>query len=648
MLIYSAEHWMNQLSAYKKEADTFVSQAKKTLNRYENKKKDENSSVTKQPKFNILWSNIQTLTPAIYSKVPSVDVSRRNQDKNDAARVASMILQRVIQFEITKKKDYHDALSQALNNRLIVGRGTAWIRYEPKLEKTVDEFGQEFESISSENCPIDFVNWQDFAHSVARTWDEVEWVARRTFLTKQAGIERFGDIFESVPLTASDSQDNDSDNKNDDNKDANKKAIVWEIWCKTTKKAYWLADSKKILDEKDDPLQLEDFFPCPKPLNATTTTSSIIPICDFTFYKDQADEIDKITSRIYTLTNALKVIGFYAADEQAIKQLETAKPIDLIPITNWPSWSEKGGIGGAVQFMSLIDIVNALKQLYAARESAKQIIYEITGISDILRGSSVASETATAQQIKSQYASLRLNEMKDDFARFAQELLRIKAEIICQFYQPQTLIDVSGILNTPDGQNQELIASAIELIKNERTLNWNIEIDSDSLVQANEQEEKQNRIEFLTAVSGFIEKAVEASQLAPQLSDLMINLLMFGVRGFKIGRELEGVLEDTLNQFNQQKNTQQQPGAINDEQQKAQQEIQQNMQLEQMKMQHEIHIQQLKAQSEMQIEKMKQEFENERERERLINLFKIEELKCHYQSTRAQHTDELTRSEQQL
>ena len=612
-MAYDALYWRDELHRYKENYRKFSEQGRKIVKRFRDERRD---SAYSDARFNIFWSNIKTLKPAVYSRPPKVEVSRRFKDKNDIARVASMILERVIDYELVQYPDYNSAVSNSVDDRLLIGRGVSWIRYEPKIETVEEpqisddvenepsedyaqnanennglagEAPEPLERVTDERTPVDYVFWEDFAHLPARTWEEVTWVARRVYMSQEEGVERFGDVFKEVPLTH-------SPDLEDDQKATTqslKKAPVWEIWCKPSKKVYWIADHyDEILDEKNDPLELETFFPCPKPIFATVTTDSLIPVADFKMYQDQADEIDDITGRIQHLTRALKVMGIYAADEPALARLmKEGNDAVMIPVENWPAFAEKGGLQNAVQFMPLADVVNSLTSLYRARDACKQIIYETTGISDILRGASVASETATAQQIKSQFASIRLNDMKDDVARFARDLLRMKAEVICSKYQPEIILQVSGIANTPDGQNPEVVAAAIALLKNESARNFQIDIETDTLVQLDEQADKQSRVQFLQAASGFMQTAMSVSQAAPDAMPLMMNMMLFGIRGFKAGRELEGQFEQTIAAMEQKaKERQAQPPQPNPEQIKAQAEAQRaqaDMQIEQAKLQFE-------------------------------------------------------------
>ena len=617
----SAQPWHDELSRYKEVFKKWTERGEKVVKRYRDERKDVEAT---DARFNIFWSNVQTLKPAIYAKPPNPEVSRRFDDQNDAARVASTILERVLAYEITQYPDFHATLSNVVDDRLLPGRGVAWIRYEPVIESVetepqitdYEEVGEGyeeegFEQITSETSPVDYVYWQDFAHLPARTWEEVTWVARRVYMSLEEGEERFGDVFKLVPLTLSpDRQDGEKETTQ-----SLKKAEIWEIWSKSEKCVYWIAENYDIvLDHREDPLELINFFPCPKPYFATTTSGSLVPVADFLLYQDQADEIDDLTGRIKHLTKAMKVMGIYAADEPAIERLmKEGNDGVLIPVKNWAAFVEKGGLQGAVQFMPLRDVAQALQQLYVARESCKQIVYETTGLSDIMRGASAASETATAQQIKSQFASLRLNNMKDDMSRFARDILRMKSEIICSKYQPETLVQISGIMSTPDAQ---FVQAAIELLKNETMRNFNIDIETDTLVQIDQQTEKANRVEFLTSVSSYLEKILPVGQQHPELVPLLGEMLLFGVRGFKIGRTIEGSFEQYIAQATQQAKAKAaqppQPPPPTPEMIRAQaesQNAQAKIQLEQQTTQAKLQLEQAKLQTEQQLEAQKLQFE---------------------------------------
>jgi hypothetical protein len=527
-----------------------------------------------------------------------------------------VIIERCLQYEIDKG-DFDAAMKLAIIDRLLPGRGTVWVRFEEKeLAQPVDalpgEEGGEAQVMPNapykyECTPVDYVFWKDVRYSPARCWDEVTWIARRVYMSQEDGIKRFGEDFKQVPLTHEPVGLDEMEKMGVEGLDDMKKAVVWEIWSKTTKQVFWVSEGySKTLDIKDDPLGLDSFWPCPKPLFATQTTETLVPIPDYSLYQDQAEEIDMLTNRIAKLVEAVKVVGVYDASQQSVQRM-LSEGVDnqLISVDTWAAFAEKGGLKGVVDFMPLDSVLQALRECYAAREQAKQVVYEITGISDIIRGASIASETATAQQIKSQYASLRLKRLQTEVAQFATEVLRIKAQIMCDFYAPQTLVEMSGIMGTMDAQYVE---QAIMLLKSEPARGFRIEVASDSLVEMDEATEKQSRIEFLGAVGQFMDRALPVTQQVPELAPLMGEMLMFGVRAFKGGRMMESAFDEALAKLNAPKPPEQpQPDPEQMKMQAMAQAEQAKAQIEQAKLQTQGQIEQAKLQASLQIEQFKAE-----------------------------------------
>jgi hypothetical protein len=532
--------------------------------------------------------------------MPKPDISRRFKDNDPVGRVASMILERAMDFEITHYEDLKHCLESSVYDRFLGGRGSAWVRYEPKIQSMdygvseSDEDSEESaEYLDSEAAPIDYVHWKDFGHEPARTWDEVNKVWRKVYMTRKALVERFGEeLGNKVPLDSSP-----DDQKYKDSDGIGKKGLVIELWDRETETVLWISKSlNQILDERDDPLELEEFFPCPKPLYSTITNESLVPIPDFTLYQDQANALDILSTRISGLIDALKVRGVYDASEPTLQRLFTeGENNTLIPVKNWPAFSEKQGLRGAIDIVDITPIAMALKNAYEAMAQIKQEIYDITGISDIIRGQSNIIETATSAQIKSQFASLRLKEYQDAVACYASHILKLKAQVICGQFQPETLIKIGGVAQLmPD--DQALVPQAIELLKNNPMRTFRIEVASDSMLYQDEQQEKADRVEFLGAVGTYLQKAVEASKAMPaEATPLLMDLLKFGVTGYRVGRELEGEF-DTLADHIKQASKNPQPTPPNPEIMKIQMEAQARQAELQSEIQARDHEIQLEAQ----------------------------------------------------
>ena len=651
-LVSLKNSYLLEIDLYDKKFQDWETRANTIVKRYRDERGglDQNSKQT-EARYNILWSNIQTMIPNVFARLPQPEVSRRYKDKDPVGRVASMILERALEYEIEAYPDYENAVRNSVEDRLLPGRGISWVRYMPVMkdvempEQPMD--GEEGTQISEDTpktypvidyecSPCDYVAWKDFGHNVARTWEEVTTVWRIVPMNREELIERFGEeIGEQIPLDMkSGTQDVDTASPEEL---AKMKANIYEVWDKKEKRCVWLSKShQKALDVQEDVLGLDGFFPCPKPLYATTTTDTLIPVPDYALYQDLAKELDTLTDRINGLADSIKVVGVYDSTQTGIKRmLKEGVNTELIPVDNWMMFGEKGGIKGVIDWLPLDQVVGALNAAYQARDQAKQAVFEIMGIADVLRGSSDPNETLGAQQMKGQFASKRLRYMQNEVSTFATHLLKIKAQIICNHYQPQTILMISGAEQFDDADKQ-LIAPALELLKNNVLNNFRIEVSSNSLIEIDEQQEKQDRMEFLTAVGNFMEKAI---QLPPQLHTVAGELLLYGVRGFRTGRQLEGQIDEaieTLKESTQQQPEQPDPEMLKmqaeqqaeqqrqaGEDQRAQQKQVADVQLGQQKLAADQQTAQMKASNEMQLAQLKAQNQQALEQEKIASAERI-------------------------
>ena len=625
------ERYLRTIGAYDNEFAKWNARVKKIIKRYRDDTRSQQGNET--AKFNILWSNVQTLIPAVYAKLPKADVSRRFGDNDPVSRVASLLIERAVDFEIEHYPDFRATMKECVTDRFLGGRGIAWVRYEPHVKpQGIEDDGLEItediepgegepnrpEEIEYECAPVDYVHWRDFGHSPARTWEEVTQVWRWVYMTREALAERFGEeMARKIPLD----QGPEPLNAYNEQKKMYNRAKICELWDKERNKVVWLCKGMPtVIDERDDPLGLEGFWPCPRPLYATTTSDSLVPVPDFVLYQDQAMELDILSDRIDGLVKALRVRGVYDASQPALQRLMTEGDNNaLIPVDKWTGFSEKGGLKGSVDLLPLDTIAAALIQCYQARSDIKGQIYEITGIADIIRGQSAASETATAQQIKGQYAGLRLRSMQEDVALFASDLIRLKAQIICTKFQPETILAYAAASQMSQA-DQQLIPQAIQLIKDRPLRNFRIEIASDSLVQIDEAQNKRDRLEFIQAYGGFLNQALPVAQASPEMVPMMMELLKYGIGAFKQARGIEGELDTALEQMKAQAGQPKPNPEAEAEQAKMQfeqQKAQAEMQRDQAKMQLEMQIEQMREQHEMQLKAQELAFQERIEKQKM-------------------------------
>lgn len=460
--------WMGEDEIAAKEEERWVKRARKIIMRYRDERPNTGISTHK---FNILWSNVQTLIPVLYARTPKPDVQRRWLDQDDTGRLASLILERAISYSL-ENSQFDSVMQAVVQDRLLPGRGVPRVMYIPHYGDPIPPPQDEFDE--AEDAPVDvdnpgdaeakgepqrevvyeeaiatYIFWEDYREGPARTWREVPWVRYRAYMTRDQLVERFGTKGKKVNL---DFTPKGSTNQNSDKSttipDIFKKATIYEIWDKTKGEVIWLAPKTPdmILDRVDDPLRLPNFFPNPDPLLATTTNDKRIPVPDYTEYQDQANELDTLTARIDTLTRALKVSGVYpGALKNNLQQLiDEGTENKLIPVEDWAAWMDKGGLQNFIQWMPIKEVADTLIQLYAARDKTKDLLYELTGIGDIMRGQTNPNETMGAQQLKANFSTRRIQPQQRAVARIAADLIRLIAGVIAEHFDPKTISMITG------------------------------------------------------------------------------------------------------------------------------------------------------------------------------------------------------------
>jgi len=538
----TATFWQVQLGLADKDQQDWEKDAKSVVDRYRAERKRAKNTDSRW--FNILYSNTETLKSSLYGKAAKPDVRRRFADKDPAAREAAEVIERALVYA-AEAYDVDRCIEPALHDYLLPGRGIVRVEYEPVIKErpaidpvtAMPAMGADGkpvmeEFVADQVCRERYVYWGDYRQSPARTFDDVWWIAFRHIMTRDDLRDNKFTNPAAIPLNWSPNADDKRPVPDD-----LKRAEVWEIWDKSRRKRVWIVKGyDKALRIDDDPYGLEDFFPTPEPLVSVMDTETLVPRPEYFEYRDQADDLDEIVGRISRLTRALKRRGVYDQAVKELKRLATAGDNQFIPVENWAALSTKGGLQAAFQTEDLSTIAVVLKELYIQRDMLVQSIYELTGIADIMRGSSDPNETLGAQQLKAQFGSSRLKRRQRAVQKWIRDIYKLKAEIMAEHFEPQVLQEMTAIQVTPE---------VMQILRSDKLRAYRIDIETDSTVFEDEAAVKQQTTEVLGAVSQFLRDGVPAAQAAPELVPLLFEMLEVGVRQFKRGRALEDVIEQT-------------------------------------------------------------------------------------------------------
>ncbi len=674
-----ARRWKKELQLAKKRERDWTNDADKIIKRYRGEEKKRN-------RFNVLWSNTEILRPAIYNSKPNPDVRRRFRDADLVGKAVSEVLERSLSVFVDGDET-DDSIKNDVLDALLVGRGVSRIRYVPKiatqLAKSADDPGEGSDSeddgappvsdvakpenldavepdevLESEWVCLEHVDWRDFRHGYGRVWPEVPWVAYRHKLSRPDAEEKFGQkAVESIKFAPPTSDD---PNKPDqDLGETQKVAEFWEIWDKLGERVFFLHDDLQVLlfplanPEGEPPLDLDGFFPSPRPLSIVENTASLLPIPLFNLYEDQANELDKLSGRINKIVNSLRLRGAYDSRMTEISDILASDDNDMIPVQNAQQWLD-GGLDKAFAWVPVEKNAEVLQALYDARDRQKAIIDELLGISDIIRGATDPNETATAQQIKSNYGSVRLQRMQKEVARYARDLFRLAAAAMGEKFSPETFERMTE-LKFPTAQqkasmiamfqHQQAMAQQAQLpnapgmppgappgapspapmdpamlqmptwedilgvMRSEKMQQYKIDVETDSTIAATLSSDMQGLSQVLTSVSQTMQ------ELAPMVTqgvlpvDSAKQLIMAVIRRARLG----SVVEDAFDKMQAPKpppdpNAGEAQAAIQQTQAKAQADIQ----VAKIKADLDAHVAQVQQQAQAQQNREEQILEEQR------------------------------------
>lgn len=675
--------YVEEIELYEKETQKWDRQSKRIIRRYKDDRGGDGTVENQERRFSYLWSLIQNLKPELYARNPKPDIQRRFKDADPVGRVVSDVLERTVSF-FCQTDHFFGTNEQCVIDYSLVGRGTLWVRYVPHFkdapipapanegQEVTDDVGPGDDEADQAEAPQvidyeevvpDYVHRADFGHNICRTWDEIWLVWRTVYLTRKELIERFGD--EKGKLPPLDYKKQDLTGKVID--DGVAKAVIYEAWDKIKRCAVWFHKTiPEALDYRPDPLRLDNFFPCPRPILTNLANDSLIPVPDYVEYQDQASELDLLTARIAMMTRCLKVVGVYDASVEGLNRMfNEGTENELIPIQSWAQFNEKGGgIEGAMSMLNTKEIAQTLLSCYEARDKVKADLDEITGMADIVKGATDPGETAAAQKLKAGYANQRISDRQREIQRFVRETIRIMVDIICNHFQIETIKQISGVRLltnqekqtyapyaqqpsmmghnggppmsgqppavpgippqqppplpqgvTPD-QMQEMLQSPSwedvdKLLRDNAMRSFRVDIETDSTIKSDEVQDKQDATQFITAISGLLKEGFEAGQNDPDSIPLIGQIIQFAIRRFPVGKEFESTVSAYIQKKEREaQNPQPKPNPemakVQGELQLRQAQQQGEQQAAQAKTQGEIAVQHAKVQADAQIAQARQ------------------------------------------
>lgn len=543
-----------------------INKAEKTLKEKHRRDAEQAEDVyyndeTRKQELTIYRSSINSTLPNLYAKSPNPEIRGRNGNKTDPlAKTISKVLEDAITYEIDQS-DFDSDVRRSIQDFLITDLGQARIRLDIDSTDIPNELiDGGFETvITSQHVFLDHWPWKRFIWDIGKDWAECDWICYVHYMKGSEIKKQYDKTPNDLHINVAKGADKDG------------KYTVYEIWDKVTKTVVEIMHG---LDEplrlREDYLEIKGFFDCPKPLIINMRSDKFVPQSEYVHIKSRLAAVNVLQGRIDALIKSIKDAGFFDSTVKQLAGLQTSPDGTLMPVDGLRQLLDGApNMDNVIAKLPIVNQAQVVQILEQQKKEAIQQLYELTGSSDIQRGSTKASETATAQEIKSQYGQMRLMRQITAVTSWLRSIMRIYAEIIAEKYTPEQLQAMTG-----EPMNEQMI----EVMRSDVLRCYAIDVETDSTIQADESQDKQDRMEMVNTLLPLLQNILPAVQQNMMPMDMGKAILLTAVRGFKYTRNLEDMFEGMGDNMQQLQQLQQQLQQGQQQSQQTEQQYQQQLQ----------------------------------------------------------------------
>lgn len=543
-----AAYWQKQLELacsnplYRKWRKTTKSIIKRFRNkRFADERTDKAITNTDENRgYNLLYRNVSVRVPFILPFIPKIQVDRTNRENDGVGRTAAMILERVAN-KIIDTGEFKTALDAVKMSAELSNLGVIWVSYNP-IERA--------NGLIKEDVLFEFVSDADFLWQKSKKWEDVDWVARRLRLTKSDMENQYG-ITGYASIENNESYDDLEKLDIVDKDDRCEETIsVYEIWDRREKQVYiYQPSDNRLLAIYDYPYDID--FPCAKPLSYDTFVDSTVPMSRHAQFLAQYKAVDECNRKIMQLKNDLRVAGAYDASVADFgKIFDASNDNKMLGLKNTEKYRGKA-LSDMVWMYDPQPAVNALIQLKTTRDAFIEDIQRGVGTYDILEGETDSKEAYGTNRLKGSFGTMRLQDDQKDAIYFVQDTIRIGCDIMCQVFDPLSILSYSTIEYS--NQSLPMVLEAIGLLKDSGMKDVRLTISLEDVRSYYDAEYKANITEMWSSVFTQLTASVNMVQQIPEMAGVCKEAIMSMIRGYKVGafveQSMEQAIDNTIQSF---------------------------------------------------------------------------------------------------
>lgn len=544
------QKWLSRLSKEKKAHKDFRDRAKVIEDIYRRQSNEELY-------VPLYWQVINIEHVGVYSNQPSPDVRPRNNPQDPTLRAVAKMIQRGLGYCVDQPS-FDENMHRTVDDYLAIALGMIRVKidsvintntftvpiFEERLEGfdpmgnplmgqvQVGEEEQEEEVVGDQSIRWEYTPWSCFGWEQGNNWKSCEWIYFRHRMTMKQIISRFG-----KPISAK-----------KESQSGGKQGLydIYEIWCKEKREVIFLAEGEaEPIEVIPDPLELMEFFPCPTPMMMNLPSDELIPQSDYDYIESYDAEINRLQERRMGLLEQIRASGAYDSGLPELKEMFENEDGEYTSIDNlMQRFSAAGGADNALYHLPIKEKAIVLQQLTEQIQFVRGQVDEVLGISDIVRGVTAASETATAQEIKGRWVGVRLTRKRECVQYTIREMMRIMAQLLISHITPENLQRMTQMQITEEMMN---------IMQDDVLMEFSIDIETDSTVAKDEFREMQTKQEMLNGVAQYSQSVlpmVQANQMPSGMASAILRSALAPYAKYDRGLEEElGTLGQTMEQL---------------------------------------------------------------------------------------------------
>lgn len=574
-------------------------EARAAWDEYEKEDKENDgtsrSSAAIERSYPIYWASSKTIEPAYYARQPEPRAKRRFGLKDVPSMVASLAGERLADHLI-ENCHYDETMVKGTGDFIHADKATVQVLVEATSEtqepQRVDlammqgeDGSQQFldptgapwpgEVLQDEigyfsTTPGGTVPGEPRVYLAPAVYDEVlhthdakceSEITEKAFyfcMNRDKAESRFSpEVIEKISWKKTKTNKDEDESSDSKQQDTPGEYIEgWEIWCKDTKKVYFVSPEcypEDVLDVKDDPYKLRGFFPCTPFIIGSPPSKHLYPTPPHEHLRKTIEQLHKAYNKTIELYDGVRrrclVDGSCPELLAAFSDLEDQ---EFITVENLSSLIEKGGIQNMIWYLPVQELVQAITELTQLDAQFRNNFNEWFGVPDVLRGVVDPLVTASADRLASGAAHDRFRYQKALVQRMARDAIELMLDLALKVYSDARIAQIVGF-NYMTPEQQAAFPQALAILRNDEERLVRIDIKTDSTSFVNEQQENQERNTISqSVVNGLKEVSAMLKNESPQYAAIALHAVMHNLEGLKGGEDFAEEIKGATDQLIQQ------------------------------------------------------------------------------------------------